>query len=656
MLHQNPKMPALALAVFAATFAFATSDMARNTTERCRVLCGNQTIKYPFGLQEGCGRPEFQLRCNDNMNSTELRFNSKIFSVNGLDYSNKKIIVRDSQMSDCSGLKQEDPGFSLDWSGTSYTMTESTVLLLNCLAFEREMEVNPLNSEYNCKSPACVAFITSCLDGPIPCCELTSPANLDLQPLQCQSYTSAYSPGKPMFDAAKWSYGLVLEWDYPMNDSHVCRDCESSNGVCGYNVSGVQTSFVCICQYGNTSDRCPDCFDGTCSHAQQKPLPAKEKHSEKHRAPKTSLVVGLVIGAAMVIFPLAILCFIFLSRKKRQARIEAADIGSNDSFTNEETNNHLLPMVLQHMGSLSSSPMTLFSYDELRSATDSFSEHRLLGNGGYGTVYEAKFSDGHVAAVKILNYQNNRRFEQFYNEVRILAKARHPNLVELRGFCLEGRDLILVYELLPNGTLEEHLVGTRGHAPMPWATRVAIAIEVAEALAYLHGTVSPPIFHRDVKSSNILLDNAFHAKLADFGLSRLVPMEASHVSTAPQGTLGYLDPEYHQTFRLTDKSDVYSFGVVLMELISSRRAVDLGRGVDEANLCALALSKMQSESLHEIVDPFLEIEKHSAIRQMVDRIAQLAFKCLALSRNQRPTMVEVLAELRPISEAATFTT
>eukprot|EP01018_Ginkgo_biloba_P002859 Gb_26122 [translate_table: standard] len=646
----------LQLAFTLGAFSLLLTTGFTNATQ-CRSWCGKHTIKYPFGLQEGCGHPEFQLTCNEDNDNVELRLNSKLLTVKYLDYSNNKIIVRDSQMSDCSGLRQEDPGFRLDTAGTNYSVIESTVLLLNCLAFQREIQVNPLNSQYDCRSPACVAFVTSCLmnSAPTTCCQLTSPVNLDLQPLQCQSYTSAYSPGRPMYDASRWSYGLVLEWDFPPDVLQACMDCQKSNGVCGYNVSDVQSNFLCICKYGNSSDRCQvyfdeigdseyaDCFNNSCSHAQQTLPPPKGKDTDRHTSSK-ALVVGLVTGAAIIIIPaVGLLCFLFFNRMKQHARIEATDIVSNDSFTNEETNNELLQIVLQHIGS---SPTTLFSYSELKDATNSFSENRLLGDGGHGIVYLAKFCDGRMAAVKTLNYQNHRRFEQFHNEVRILSKVRHTHLVQLLGFCLEGRDLILVYELLPNGTLEEHLLGSRGLKPMPWDIRVTIAIEVAEALAYLHTCMNPPIVHRDVKSSNILLDNAFHAKLADFGLSRLVPMEATHVSTAPQGTLGYLDPEYHQTFRLTDKSDVYSFGVVLMELISSRRALDLSKSRDEINLCSLAISKMQSGSFHDIVDSYLQIDKRSTVRIMVDKVAQLAFRCLAASRDQRPNMTEVLAELQ----------
>jgi len=254
-----------------------------------------------------------------------------------------------------------------------------------------------------------------------------------------------------------------------------------------------------------------------------------------------------------------------------------------------------------------------------------------------------------VVAVKRLYESNMRRAEQFMNEIEILAHLRHKNLVELYGCTSRhSRELLLVYEYMPNGTVADHLHGRQSNSGLlTWPVRLSIAIETASALAYLHAS---DVIHRDVKTNNILLDNDFHVKVADFGLSRLFPTDVTHVSTAPQGTPGYVDPEYYQCYQLTDKSDVYSFGVVLIELISALEAVDTNRHRHDINLSIMAVKKIQNHALNELVDPFLGFDKDFVVRKMVTSVAELAFRCLQQQREMRPTMEEVLEILRRIEK------
>ncbi|CAL9771016.1 unnamed protein product [Musa acuminata subsp. burmannicoides] len=261
----------------------------------------------------------------------------------------------------------------------------------------------------------------------------------------------------------------------------------------------------------------------------------------------------------------------------------------------------------------------VFKYEELQKATGGFSSSNQLGDGGFGTVYKGTCKPHRINRL----YEHNcRRVEQFMTEVRILSSLRHPNLVTLYGCTSRrSRELLLVYEYVPNGTVADHLHGPRaGEAGLPWATRMSIAIETADALSYLHA-VTPQIIHRDVKTNNILLDNSFHVKVADLGLSRLFPVNATHVSTAPQGTPGYVDPEYHRCYQLTDKSDVYSFGVVLAEIIASKPA---------------------------LVDPNLWCQSNC---EMIRQVAEVAFSCLQADGDMRPTMKEVVEALRGIEDA-----
>ncbi|MCD7459499.1 hypothetical protein HAX54_041065 [Datura stramonium] len=286
----------------------------------------------------------------------------------------------------------------------------------------------------------------------------------------------------------------------------------------------------------------------------------------------------------------------------------------------------------------------LFDYNELEEATNNFDSKKELGDGGYGTVYKGKLRDGRVVAVKRLYENNCKRVEQFMNEIDILTRLHHPNLVTLYGFTSRHfRELLLVYEYIPNGTVADHLHGGDSERESPsWNTRMKIAIETANALAYLHAS---DVIHRDVKTNNILLDNNFCVKVADFGLSRLFPTNVTHVSTAPQGTPGYVDPEYHECYQLTDKSDVYSFGVVLTELISSLPAVDICRHRHEINLSNMAINKIQSNALHELVDSNLGFDTDDKVRSMITAVAELAFQCLQNDGDMRPSMLEVVEAL-----------
>ncbi|XP_047964949.1 LEAF RUST 10 DISEASE-RESISTANCE LOCUS RECEPTOR-LIKE PROTEIN KINASE-like 1.1 isoform X5 [Salvia hispanica] len=289
----------------------------------------------------------------------------------------------------------------------------------------------------------------------------------------------------------------------------------------------------------------------------------------------------------------------------------------------------------------------IFSYSELVEATGNFDPSKELGDGGFGTVYYGKLHDGREVAIKRLYEHNYRRVEQFLNEIKILTSLRHPNLVSLYGCTSRrSRELLLVYEYIPNGTVADHLHGQRAaSAPLTWPMRMTIARETATALAYLHKS---DIIHRDVKTNNILLDANFSVKVADFGLSRLFPNDVTHISTAPQGTPGYVDPEYHQCYQLTDKSDVYSFGVVLIELISSMPAVDISRHKHEINLANLAVSKIQKCAFDELIDPATGYNSDAEVTRMTTTVAELAFRCLQLDKDMRPTMEEVVAILHDI--------
>eukprot|EP01018_Ginkgo_biloba_P003119 Gb_05073 [translate_table: standard] len=288
----------------------------------------------------------------------------------------------------------------------------------------------------------------------------------------------------------------------------------------------------------------------------------------------------------------------------------------------------------------------VFSLAELEKATDQFAENLVLGAGGYGTVYKGTLVEDTAVAIKKSKKVDQREIGQFVNEVIILSQINHRNIVKLLGCCLETPVPLLVYEYVSNGTLFDHLAG-KYNQHLGWQNRLRIATETADALSYLHSAASTPILHRDVKSANILLDETYAPKVADFGISRLIPMGQEHdAATAVGGTFGYLDPEYFGTGQLSDKSDVYSFGVVLVELLTSMKPVSSERMKSEINLADFFLSTMKMNRLIQILDPLLVEENRE---DSMHRVAILAKDCLHVEGEQRPSMKDVVQELIWIS-------
>ncbi|XP_042510784.1 LEAF RUST 10 DISEASE-RESISTANCE LOCUS RECEPTOR-LIKE PROTEIN KINASE-like 1.1 isoform X4 [Macadamia integrifolia] len=410
--------------------------------------------------------------------------------------------------------------------------------------------------------------------------------------------------------------GFEVQWTADVNH---CLYCKGLGGSCGYNWTSCQ----------------PICF-------------------HYYYARGMSLGTKFAIAAACFVVLLVFSFLVYIIYRRRRHPKE----GLFTPFRSRSSSISTGPLSRKYLSNASMKDLEkgstyfgvhVFTYAELEEATNNFNSNKELGDGGFGTVYHGKLRDGREVAVKRLYENNYRRVEQFMNEVEILNRLRHQNLVTLYGCTSRhSRELLLVYEYIPNGTVADHLHGDRAEAgSLTWPTRMSIAIETASALAYLHAS---DVIHRDVKTTNILLDSNFGVKVADFGLSRLFPNDVTHVSTAPQGTPGYVDPEYHQCYQLTDKSDVYSFGVVLVELISSKPAVDMNRHHNEINLANMAISKIQNQALHELVDTSLGYESDYAVKMMTTSVAELAFRCLQLEKEMRPSMDEVLETLKGIDK------
>jgi serine/threonine protein kinase len=288
----------------------------------------------------------------------------------------------------------------------------------------------------------------------------------------------------------------------------------------------------------------------------------------------------------------------------------------------------------------------VFSSRELEKATENFSSNRILGQGGQGTVYKGMLVDGRIVAVKKSKVVDEDKLEEFINEVVILSQINHRNIVKLLGCCLETKVPVLVYEFIPNGNLFEHLHDEFDENIMAtWNIRLRIAIDIAGALSYLHSSASSPIYHRDVKSTNIMLDEKYRAKVSDFGTSRTVTVDHTHLTTVVSGTVGYMDPEYFQSSQFTDKSDVYSFGVVLVELITGEKSISFLRSQENRTLATYFILAMKENKLFDIIDARI---RDGCMLSQVTATAKVARKCLNLKGRKRPSMREVSMELDSI--------
>ncbi|CAN4088814.1 unnamed protein product [Withania somnifera] len=570
--------------------------------------CNGLEISYPFwrldnynsSAPQYCGYSGFGINCSKNEPHPIIYFSGDAFYVKRIDYKSYSLNLVDRDV------------FNVQCPRARYNLT------LEKVPFHYSKFDSKLNFYFNCTEPLPHTLPAECLKSGRNRTYFyvggTEPEDLNWFGI-CEEKVVATVTEKRSFQNDDWiggfgramGEGFVLDWRSAME----CVQCEKSDGRCGFNNSTQQ--FLCFCQ------------DGT----------VKFDHCKGN---KRDIRVKVAIGVAAAAFTAVVACVIFFLYHHRQKKSHAGSslisrsiLSYPSSTTDPEKSSHYFGV-------------HVFDYNELEEATNNFDSNKELGEGGFGTVYKGKLRDGRVVAVKRLYENNFKRVVQFRNEIEIFTRLRHRNLVTLYGCTSRhGRELLLVYEYIPNGTVADHLHGERSKpGSLSWSTRMSISIETASALVFLHNS---DVIHRDVKTNNILLDSNFCVKVADFGLSRLFPTDVTHVSTAPQGTPGYVDPQYHECYQLTSKSDVYSFGVVLIELISSLPAVDICRHRHEINLSNMAINKIQSNTLHELVDSSLGFDSNDKVKLMITAVAELAFQCLQNDRDLRPSMPEVLEAL-----------
>ncbi|KAJ1442186.1 Serine/threonine-protein kinase, active site [Sesbania bispinosa] len=398
------------------------------------------------------------------------------------------------------------------------------------------------------------------------------------------------------------------------------------------------------------------------------PPPPSSQHVSKNSSPGGSggigsggaVTIGVVAGVLLLGFiGIAIWC---LSRQKKRVSENGSFVLPSSHFPSPESDLSLLkthssaPLIQRGSGSDNvytpsglGNSRSWFAYDELIKATNDFSTENLLGEGGFGCVYKGYLLDGREVAVKQLKIDGGQGEREFKAEVEIISRIHHRHLVSLVGYCISDNRRLLVYDYVPNNTLYFHLHG-EDRPVLDWENRVKIAAGAARGIAYLHEDCIPRIIHRDIKSSNILLDYNFEARVSDFGLAKSALDTNTHVTTRVVGTFGYVAPEYVSSGKLTEKSDVYSFGVMLLELITGRKPVDISQPVGEESLIEwarpLLSHALDNEEFESLIDP--KLGKNYIDSEIVCMI-EVAAACVQYSATKRPRMGQVVRAFDSLS-------
>ena len=432
---------------------------------------------------------------------------------------------------------------------------------------------------------------------------------------------------------------------------------------------------------GGSCPQCQNIFPHSKSNSNCTPPPAvppptpEPRQERRRRCNKWSdkIIAFFVVGCGgSLVLLLVIGFFLFKYCKCRGCRIhdsgrldgagtgahvEQGGAPSRPQAPRTEQASPVLEKRLSELASMGNAGhLEVFSFQVLLKATNNFSRDKKIGTGSFGSVYQGTLDDGCEVAIKRAEISNTysysvgtRRQEDrdvaFINELESLSRLHHKNLVELLGFCEDSNELVLVYEYMNNGTLHDHLHKLESSPLMSWTARIKVALDAARGVEYLHRYAVPPIIHRDIKSSNILLDSTWTAKVSDFGLSLMGPEdEKSHLSLLAAGTVGYMDPEYYILQQLSTKSDVYSFGVVLMEILSGYKAIHKNENGVHRNVVDLVVPYIVQEEIHRVLDSRVPPPTPFEIEAVI-RTGYLAADCVTLEGRDRPSMTDVASSL-----------
>ncbi|KAM3297092.1 hypothetical protein ACQJBY_039126 [Aegilops geniculata] len=559
--------------------------MERKTN--CSTWCGEINVPFPFSLEDGCSaRMSFQFNFS-NSSMSDLRFLDELDDAYNMAYVKHVSITEGlvnvkyslSDRYDLSLQAPQDLGFYVASGGV--LPQQLAVANLTC----HEPQKKP---QENRTSYACVSLNSTRLG-----------LNSEREYVGYRCKCVAGFDGNPYIpDGCK--------------DVDECKTSGTCDGIC-HNIEG---GYYCT--------KCPSntVYDTTI------------KMCTSTKKLELGIAIGISVGFGILLLISIVILFIRTWEKDTKKKLRRKHFRQNQGLLLEQ---------LISSDQNTSDNTKIFSLSELEKATNNFDPTRIVGRGGHGMVYKGFLSDQRVVAIKKSNVIEQVEISQFINEVAVLSQVNHRNIVKLFGCCLETEVPLLVYDFIPNGSLFGILhASTTSSSVLSWDDCLKISAEAAGALYYLHSAASISIFHRDVKSTNILLDGNYTAKVSDFGASRLLPIDQTHVVTNIQGTFGYLDPEYYHTGVLNEKSDVYSFGV-LVELLLRKKPIFTSDSGLKQNLSNYFLWGMREKPLTKIVATQVLEE---ATNEEINDVASLAETCLRLQGQERPTMKQVEMKLQ----------